>query len=208
MGMLTASDVGACIRQAQAGDADALGRLLEQYRSYLRVLARVHISKGLTAKADASDIVQETLLDATRDFPAFVGSSEEDLLVWLRQILAANLIDLMRRYCTAQSRDVALERQLQTDLTSSSRNLAKTLISPTTSPSQRAGRRERAVAVAQALSALPEDYSQVLVLHYMEGLSFPSIAERMGRSENSVKKLWARAIVKMRGSLRSFDESI
>src|SRR5580693_8789723 len=84
--------------QARAGDAAALGRLLELYRNYLRLMARALISQPLRVRLDASDLVQETFLKAHREFPAFLGSTEPELIAWLRQILVRVLTDLIKRH--------------------------------------------------------------------------------------------------------------
>jgi RNA polymerase sigma-70 factor (ECF subfamily) len=90
--------------QARAGDETARGRLLELYRNYLRLLARALISQPLRARFDASDLVQETFLKAHREFAAFVGSSEPELVVWLRQILVRTVADQVKRH-RAKGRD-------------------------------------------------------------------------------------------------------
>src|SRR5438105_15042026 len=100
------------LRQARAGDAGPLGELLELYRRYLAVLARVQIGQRLQGKVDASDLVQETFLEAHQNFARFRGTSEAELVRWLRQILAGNLADLFRRYLGTQGRDVRLEREI------------------------------------------------------------------------------------------------
>ena len=75
------------ITAARGGDVDALGRLLERYRAYLTMLARVQIGRRLQGKADWADLVQETFLDAARQFPNFRGQAEPELLAWLRDRL-------------------------------------------------------------------------------------------------------------------------
>src|SRR5438552_18698210 len=95
---------------ARAGSGGALGQLLERYRSYLTLLARLQISRRLQGKVDAADLVQETFLAAHRNFVRFRGTTEAELVSWLRQILASRLAKLMRRYWGTQSRDVRLER--------------------------------------------------------------------------------------------------
>ena len=188
------------LRQARAGDGDALGRLLELYRNYLALLARVQIGRRLQGKADAADLVQETFLEAHRDFAQFRGTTEATLLAWLRQVLARNLANLVRRYGT-QRREVRLERALAVELDESSRVLDQGLAAPGSSPSHQAARREQAVLLADALDQLPADYREVLILRHLEGLSFPEVARRMGRSLDSVDKLWARALARLRRSL-------
>src|SRR5260370_34071217 len=108
---------------ARAGDGRALGRLLELYRNYLTMLARLQIGRRLQGKADASDLVQETFLEAYRDFGQFQGSTEQELASWLRRILAWNLANLVQHYCGAQRRDVRLERELAAEMDESSRVL-------------------------------------------------------------------------------------
>jgi RNA polymerase sigma-70 factor (ECF subfamily) len=195
---MTSSEPEQLINEARGGDAAKLGRLLEAYRRYLSLLARLQIGQHLQGKVDASDIVQETFLEAHRNFPGFRGSTEGELICWLRRILAGKLADLVRRYIGAQGRDVRLEREIDHALDRSSVLLGQGLVSPLASPSQQAAHREQAVLLADALQELPPDYREVLVLRHLEGLTFPDVAKRMGRSLDSVEKLWMRGLVKLR----------
>src|SRR4029078_7766569 len=88
------------------GNAAALGRLLEMYRRYLGLLARVQVGQRLQGKIDPSDPLPETFHDAHRNFPQFRGTSEAELTRWLRQILAAKLADVLRRYLGTKGRDI------------------------------------------------------------------------------------------------------
>jgi RNA polymerase sigma-70 factor, ECF subfamily len=189
------------IAQARAGDDAALGRLLERYRAYLTVLARVQIGRRLQGKADCSDVVQEAFLEAARHFAGFRGGSEPELAGWLRQILAGRVALLVRRYLGTQARDVRLERDLEHEIDQSSRAIDLNLVAAQSSPSQRASRREQAVLLADALDRLPEDYREAIVLRHLEGLTFPQVAQRMGRSLDSVEKLWLRAVTRLRQSM-------
>ena len=179
----------------------ALGRRLEAHRDYLTILARMQIGQRLQGKVDPTDVVQETFLHAVRDAAQFRGSSDEELAGWLRQILAARLADLVRRYFGTQGRDVRLEQALQVELDHSSQLLDRGLVAPLTSPSQQAARHEQAAWLAQALERLPAAYRDVLVLHHLEGCDFPEVARRLGRSVEAVKKLWARALARLRRSV-------
>jgi RNA polymerase sigma-70 factor (ECF subfamily) len=201
MSTTAGSDPEQLLTLARAGDVAALGELLEGYRSYLTLLARLEIGRRLQGKVDAADLVQETFLKAHRSFAGFQGDREPELLAWLRQILASALGDVLRRYCAARRRDVRLERQLADELDRSSRALDRGLAAPQSTPSQQAVRREQAVLLANALEQLPADYREVIILHQLEDLSFPEVAERMGRSLDSVKNLWIRALARLRRSL-------
>ena len=186
---------------ARSGSSPALGRLLELYRNYLALLARLQIGKRLQGKLDPSDLVQETFLEAHRDFVQFRGSSEAEFVNWLRQILARNLANLVRHYYGTGRRDVRLERELAVDLDQSSRVLDRGLMAAQSTPSQQAAHREQAVLLADALGRLPQDYREVIILRHLEGLTFPEVARRLGRTVDSVEKLWARGLAQLRRSL-------
>ena len=130
---------------AKAGHADALGQLLELYRNYLELLARLQIGRRLQSKVDAADLVQETFLDAHASFAEFRGATERELVAWLRRVLAFNLASLVRRYRGTRRRDVALEQELAGELDESSHALDHGFVAATSSPSQQAVRREQAV---------------------------------------------------------------
>lgn len=186
------------LQEARTGDGATLGRLLEMYRRYLSLLARVQIGRRLQGKVDASDVVQDTFLDAHRYFAQFQGVSEGQLIRWLRQILAAKLADVLRRYLGTEGRDVRLEHEIGDAFDRSGALLDRGLVAAQSSPSQQAVRREQGVLLADALGALPDDYREVLVLRHLEELTFPEVAERMGRSLDSVEKLWMRGLVRLR----------
>jgi RNA polymerase sigma-70 factor (ECF subfamily) len=186
---------------ARAGHADALGQLLERYRNYLELLARLEIGRRLQSKVDAADLVQETFLDAHATFAEFHGATERELVAWLRQVLAFNLASLVRYYCGTRRRDVGLERELAADLDASSQALDRGFVATTSSPSHQAARREQAVLLADALGRLPDDYREVIILRQLQGLTFPEVARQMDRSVDSVKKLWVRGLARLRGAL-------
>ncbi len=191
-------DCEGLVEAARKGQEGALGCLLERFRAYLTLLARHQIGRRLQGKADPADLVQEAFLDASRQFARFRGTTEAELAVWLRQILAGCLAILLRRYLGTRARDVRLEGAVQVDLDQSSRALERGLAASQSSPSQRASRREQVVLLADALERLPPDYREVIVLRHLEGLTFPEVAARMGRSLDSVEKLWVRALPRLR----------
>ncbi len=192
---------GRLLEQARTADGATLGQLLELYRGYLALLARTQIGRRLQSKIDPGDLVQETFLEAHRHFAQFQGKTEAEFVSWLRQILAGRLAKLVRHYLGTQRRDVRLERDLIAELDQSSQLLDRGLVAPSSSPSHQAARREQAVLLADALEQLPPNYREVLILRHLEGLSFPEVARRMGRTLLSVKKLWARALPCLRDAL-------
>ena len=191
------SQVSQLLTEARHGDDSALGRLLQHYRNYLTLLARLQVGQQLQAKEDPSDVVQDTFLQAHRVFRQFRGSTEAELTAWLRQILARVVAKLARKYNTGK-RNVDMERQLHDRFNRSSQAMELALVAYQSTPSERAQHRERAVVLADALERLPDDYRQVLLLRHFEDLALRDIAQRMGRTEESVKKLWARAVPRLR----------
>ncbi|MEN6407117.1 MAG: sigma-70 family RNA polymerase sigma factor [Thermoguttaceae bacterium] len=186
------------LARALADDGKSLGALLELYRNYLRLLAGLEIGRRLQVKLDASDLVQETMLEAHKGFGDFRGGTEAELVAWLRRIMASVLCGALRKYLGAQKRDIRLERTLQDQLDRSSMLLGQGFVDPHSSPSQQAARREQSVLLADALAKLPEDYRDALVFRHLQGLSFPEISRRMGRSQDSVEKLWVRGLARLR----------
>lgn len=189
------------LAQARAGAGESVGPLLELYRNYLTLLARLQIGQRLQAKVDPADLVQETLGEAYRDFALFRGTTECELMNWLRTILAHRAAKVVRHYYGTQARDLRLERQLRLDLDRSSAAVSQGLVSPLTSPSQKLLRRENAVLLSDALERLPEHYRDVLIWRHIEGLSFADVARRMDRTVDSVKHIWSRALEQLRECL-------
>ena len=179
-------------------DPAALGRLLNEYRHYLRLLARIEIGRKLQGKVDASDVVQEAFIHAHHYFPTFRGESEAQLTAWLREILAGTLANQVRRYFGTQARDPRLEVGLMADLDQSTAGMGAIPVDPQTSPSMRVAAAEQALIVADAIGRLPDDYQTVITLRHLEGLTFPQVAERMGKTVDSVEKLWIRALAQLR----------
>lgn len=177
-----------------------LGPLLNLYRSYLGLLAKIEVGPRLQRKVDPSDLVQETLLDAHRQFARFQGTTEAQFLAWLRRILAGRAANTVRHYLGTQSRNVQheLESQLNESFDRASGHLSQMAIATTESPSQQVQRREQSVIIADALAQLPDDYRDVIVLRHWDDLTFPEIAQRLNRSVDSVEKLWLRALGKLK----------
>jgi RNA polymerase sigma-70 factor, ECF subfamily len=187
---------------AKAGSGQALSRLLERHRGALEVQARLQVGRRLRAKLDIEDLMQELSLEAHRDIAHFRGHSEGEFVCWLRKVFATILSNQVRRYLGTRRRDLRRERRISVrrDDTSMAA-IDQRLIAPQSSPSQQASRRERAELLAEALGTLPCAYREVIVLRNLEGLSFADVAARMGRTEDSVKNIWLRALSRLRRML-------
>jgi RNA polymerase sigma-70 factor (ECF subfamily) len=164
------------------------------------MLARVQLHRSLRGKADASDMVQETFLRAHAAFDQSRGSSEQELLGWLRAILASQLARLTRANLR-KSRSVDLERRLSDELNDSSAALDGALVRFGESPCDIAMERERTMMIVGAIEDLPADYRTVILLRQIEGLPYAEVAAAMGRSIDSVKKSWVRALSQLQRAI-------
>jgi RNA polymerase sigma-70 factor (ECF subfamily) len=198
-------DVEGLLASAKSGRAESLNELLQLYGNYLRVVATVRLDDRLRARCSPSDVVQDTLLDAYRDFPRFRGRTKAEFLGWLRQILANNILRLTERHIDAAKRAVRREVSLDAaqGASRSSASLGAILADRTASPSSIVGGREAASILVDQLANLPPDYREVLVLRHFHGLSFAEVGERMRRSPGAVRILWVRAIGHMQRVLEN-----
>jgi RNA polymerase sigma-70 factor (ECF subfamily) len=174
-------------------------RPLERYRSYLRLLAGLHLDPRLRGKLDPSDVVQQTLLQAHQGLPGFRGQQAQ-LAAWLRQILARNLAMAVRDFARGK-RDLARERSLEAALAGSSERLGAWLAAGQPSPSEEAQRHEQAVRLAEALGRLPEAQREALVLQHWHGWSLAQIGEHLGRTPAAVAGLLHRGLEQLRKHL-------
>jgi RNA polymerase sigma-70 factor, ECF subfamily len=194
-------DTNQLLAGARAGDADCLGWLLEIYRNYLNLLASAELNQRLRSRVNPSDLVQETFLCASRHFGEFCGSSEQEWLGWLRTILRRSVLKMVQRQVVARKRSVLREVSLQELAIRSgpeASGLANLVVSSGSSPSSQARRQELSSLLAERLSRLPGPCREVLVLRHLEGLSFPAVADRMGRPVGAVRVLWLRALERLR----------
>ena len=190
------------LSQAQKGSDVARGNLFDRYRTYLELLARVEVGRRLQTKVDAADLVQETFLEAHRNFGLFRGRSEPEFVAWLREILSGRICNLVRHYLGTQGRDLRREEGWNVDLDQSSRAIDRGFFALQSTPSQHVAQREQGVLLADALARLPADYREVVVLRNFEELTFPEVARRMERSVDSVQKLWVRALANLRQAMQ------
>ncbi len=186
---------------AKAGDPEAADRLFAQVRPWLHVLARTQLGRRFSAKTDASDVVQLTLLEAVCGLDQFRGRTQPEFLAWLLQVLAHALGHEVRRYAGTGARDVGGEVSLEQELADSSARLGGVLAADDTSPSGRADQGEQELRLAAALARLPDEYRDVILLRNLEGLAHEQVAERMGRPVGAVQMLWVRALARLRREL-------
>lgn len=194
---MTPDEFAALLAKVHAGSRSSLGRLLDGHRKYLLAVANAELHPELVAKAGGSDLVQQTFTEAQQSIEQFRGTSAEDLRAWLRRILLNNIIDLEREYLGTAARDVRRERPM-TD----SRPIDQ-LPDLGPSPSSQVASLEDARRLNAALVRMPEDYRVVIELRNRDRLRFAEIGERLQRSEDAARMLWARAVERLQQELNA-----
>ncbi len=197
MGQPRTQSVSELIRQARQGDVQCRERLFGLCRSYLGFVARSQVESCLRAKVDASDLVQETMLEAYRDFERFEGGTEQEWLAWLKRILAHNAADFVRRYRGTAKRRAGREVAFRHPADSTTAGGAPEPAAPCATPSQEFLQIDAELRMTAALAELPPDYQEVIVLRNLQRLPFNEVADRMERSRPAVQMLWMRAIRKL-----------
>ena len=178
----------------------------QQYRPYLYLLARSHISSRFQARLDASDLVQKTLLDVHQKLSQFRGRTEAEFLAWLKQILANKLADAIRTLARAK-RDIHRERSLDEQVGDSFSRVDGWLAAAGASPSQQAVRSEELLRMANALTMLPEAQREAIVLHHLQGLPLAEVGQQLGKTPAAIAGLLHRGLRLMRELLTDGSSS-
>ena len=184
------------LSDARSGSPEALGRAFEACRRYLLLVAEKKLGAEMRAKGGASDLVQETFLEAQRDFRRFRGESPGEFRVWLRRILLNNLGTFARQYRDTGKREVAREVAINGE--GSRGVLVFDVAAPPSSPSAKLVAREQAEALRAALDRLSDDYRKAITLRLEGNLTFEELGRELGRSQEAARKIWVRAMESLR----------
>lgn len=178
---------------------------IEQYRSYLLVLAQVHLAEQNRRMVDASDIVQKCLLEAHEHRDDFRGDPEA-IGAWLRQILVNHVRDAYR-FQRRQKRDVRREVSLDEGMSRTTQRLATALAGSVSSPSHQAIRHEEMLQLADAILELPHEQREAVTLHHLQEWSLRDIAAYLEKSEAAVAGLLFRGLRTLRQRLTGGEDS-
>ncbi len=189
---------------ALEGQLADVGQLLCLHTQYLRALANNQLDRRLRHRLSPSDLVQDTLLEAIRDFKSFRGSTTAELVGWLRRILIHNLINASEQHLKTEKRDVRREVSIQKlEAAGDNENRIEIAIRATViSPSANVRGKEQSSQLAHALSELSLEQRQVVIMRHIDGLPFGEIANRLQRTSGACRMLWLRAIENLRDVLQ------
>jgi RNA polymerase sigma-70 factor (ECF subfamily) len=191
------------LRQAADGDQLALADLISPHRGRLKRMVKIRLNQRLQGRVDASDIVQDALLEASQRLREYVDRPGMPFFLWLRHLAGQKLIDVHRRHLGALKRDAGLEISLQHGAwpAASCASLAEQLLGRFTSPSQAAVKAELRLHVQEALASLDPLDREVLALRHFEQLSTAETAAALGISKSAASSRYVRALKRLKDVL-------
>jgi RNA polymerase sigma-70 factor (ECF subfamily) len=187
------------INGARAGSSQALGRLLERFRYYLLRCSNAEIGPDLQSKGSASDLVQDTFMDAHRSFSVFSGGSPEQFRAWLRRILVRKLANFRRHYRATCKRQSAREISLEASGIVTQLAIESSVQSP--SPSWTVAQGEQIEHMRIAFQSLPQLYRDVIGMRFRDKMPFDRIGQQIGCSAEAARKTWLRSIKRLARSM-------
>jgi RNA polymerase sigma-70 factor (ECF subfamily) len=185
------------VQRLRAGDARALGEFLAARQRQLLAYVERSLGAALRRKVEPQDILQEVSVSALNSL-AQTDLTTRDPFGWLCQLAEQRIIDAHRKYFGAQKR--AADREAPLDAPAGptgEQQLIDLLVVSMTTPSQAFARDERALRLAAAVAALPEESREALRLRYVENLPSKEIAARLGKSDGAVRVLLTRTLAKL-----------
>ncbi len=186
------------VEAARRGDGSALAELVEGCRNYLLLVANQDLGSDVRAKLGASDLVQDAMLSAHRDFQRFEGSTKNEFLAWLRGILKNDLREAHRHFKGVSKRQIDRESPLD-----DGRRIGSSMPDMAITPGTNAVRNEEAALLKKGLQTLTAEHRTVIELRNWQQLTFSQIGEQMDRSEDAARKLWARAVLQLQAAMKN-----
>jgi RNA polymerase sigma-70 factor, ECF subfamily len=195
------SETQQLLDQARGGDSQAIARLMEMHRDSMRRMISLRLDPAIAARVDASDVVQEVLLEVSRRLDAYLRAPTMPFHLWLRHVAKDRIIDAYRRHRHAERRGVDRERPL-TPAGSSSADLAAQLCDAELTPASAAMQQELERRLHDAIARLDDDDREIILLRHFEQLSNQEVAQLHGLSEPAASMQHLRALRKLRQLLQ------
>jgi RNA polymerase sigma-70 factor, ECF subfamily len=191
-----ANDEDNLVSRALEGDEVAFQQLFEKNRSRLKKTIACRMDRRLAPRIDASDIIQETYLEAVKRWPRYIKQKTMPFYLWLRWIARERIIDLHRHHLGAGKR--AITREVPLLPTESSASLAITLLASAPTPSRNLAQKELADMLHTALGGLDADDRELILAHDFEGLTIPETAQALSITDAAAQKRYTRALDRLR----------
>lgn len=196
------------LQNIKDGDPDAINRLLERHREALRRMVDMRLDARIRQRVDASDVVQEAMMEANRRMPTYIENPAMPFHLWIRQIATDRLIDQHRRHVVSQKRSVDVERApvVAANLDHSTIQFAPQLQDRELTPAAAAIRAEMQRRFESAIEEMDEHDQEILVMRHFEKLSNQEVAQALGLSEPASSMRYLRAVRRLKKLLNVNEE--
>jgi RNA polymerase sigma-70 factor (ECF subfamily) len=193
------------LTRARTGDERALADLLGRHRQAIRRAVQLRLDRRLAARVDASDVVQDTFLEASRRLADYLGGESMPFALWLHWLAREQVLMCHRRHLAADKR--AVSREVAGLPVDSSAHFVHAMLGKGSSPSRHLAAAELAERLRQALQHLEEDERDLILWRHFEQLSNRETAQLLGISDAAASKRYVRALERLRGLLENLGVS-
>jgi RNA polymerase sigma-70 factor (ECF subfamily) len=200
------NDTEQMLARLRQRDVTALGEFMSDRRPQLLAFIERQLGAGLRGKLEPEDVLQEVGVEAVRSLPQ-MDLADREPFSWLCQIAERRIIDAHRKFFGAQKRAAGREVPLGTPGGDSQHAaMIDLLVASMTRVSMIFSRNQREAKLLAALEQLPAEHREALRLRYLEGLPSKEVAQRLGKSDGSVRVMLTRSLHKLQEVLGSDDE--
>ena len=198
------------LKDVESGDPAAVNRLLDRHREAVRRMVQMRLDQAVARRVDASDVVQDVLLEASQRLSDYIRSPSMPFHLWLRQLAKDRIIDMHRRHRAAQRRSVDREKNISSFASDdqSAADLTALLRDAELTPAASALRKEMEERFVLALDQLDENEREIVIMRHFEHLGNGEVAEALGLSAPAAGMRYLRAIRRLRELLGSDDVSV
>lgn len=187
------------LQTARAGDESAVNALMNRHRDALRQMVQMRLDKAIAARLDASDVVQDVLLEANRRLQEYLAHPVMPFHLWLRQLAQDQVIDMHRRHRVARRRSVDREQALNVQFADqSSMDLAARLKDHELTPAAATIRKELERRFHAALDELDDDDREIMLMRHQEHLTNSEVAAALGLTQAAAGMRYLRAVRRLR----------
>jgi RNA polymerase sigma-70 factor (ECF subfamily) len=196
------------LKKAEGGNSQAVNDLFERHRGAVRRMLHNRLDKAIAQRVDASDIVQDVLIEANRRLSEYMKDPSMPFHVWLRCLARDHLITAQRRHRGAQKRSVDKERAINQPAYAdhSSADLASMLAAKGLTPAADAIRRELQRRFEESLEQLNEVDREIIVMRHVEQLTNQEVANALELSEPAAGMRYLRALRRLKDILGTSPE--
>lgn len=198
------------LKEVDNGDPSAVNRLLDRHRGAVRRMVQMRLDQAVARRVDASDVVQDVLLEASQRLSEYIRSPSMPFHLWLRQLAKDRIIDMHRRHRAAQRRSVDREQNISSFASDdqSAADLTALLRDAELTPAASALRKEMEERFVLALDQLEESEREIVIMRHFEHLGNGEVAEALGLSAPAAGMRYLRAIRRLRELLGTDEVSV